>query len=413
MVGWLRIFKYMIFESLLATLRAKKFTMLILYLQDSVANKITLFSNDFMGLIKDIYSPAFYNKFADAAKFAVPSFDRAGFMTSVLGNGFENMEWKDRMKHTTRVFHQFLAADFPAAVQIIRKIVGKLRADGQEQGGLAHIFLADYIEMYGLDDLANAVKAFEFITQFISCEFAVRPFIIKYGDQMIKEMVTWSAHNNHHVRRLASEGSRPRLPWAMAIPALKRNPEPILPILENLKADPSEYVRRSVANSINDIAKDHPDVVVALAGRWRGISKETDAIIKHGSRTLLKQGHSEILKQYGLESEHIAVQDFRILTPEVKIGDSVEFAFSITNQNSSSHTVRLEYGIYYQKSKGHLARKVFKISEKLYEPNVKVTINRKQSFRLITTRVFHQGKHQVSVIVNGEEKGLLEFNLSE
>ena len=381
--------------------------------QDNVANKITLFSNDLMGLIKDIYSPAFYNKFTEAVKSIHHSFDKEGFMTAVLGNGFEQMEWKDRMKHTTRCFHQFLAADFPEAVQLIKNIIDKLRADGQDQGGLAHIFLADYIETYGLDDLENAVSAFEFITQFISCEFAVRPFIIKYGDQMIKEMVSWSKHKNYHVRRLSSEGSRPRLPWAMAIPALKRNPEPILPILENLKTDPSEYVRRSVANSINDIAKDHPDIVIALAARWQGISKETDAIIKHGSRTLLKQGHVDILKQYGLESGKIAVQDFRILTPEVKIGESVEFAFSITNQNPASHTVRLEYGIYYKKSKGHLARKVFKISEKVYEPNVTVNINRKQSFRLITTRVFHVGEHQVSIIVNGEEKGLLDFVLSK
>jgi 3-methyladenine DNA glycosylase AlkC len=366
-----------------------------------------------MGLIKDIYSPAFYNKFADAVKFVIPAFDKEGFMTGIFCDSFVDKEWKDRMKHTTRVFHEFLAADFPQAVVLIQKIIGKLRADRAGEGGLEYIFLPDYIETYGLDDFDDAVKAFEFITQFISCEFAVRPFILKYGEQMIAEMLNWSLHEKHTVRRLASEGSRPRLPWAMAIPFLKQNPEPILPILENLKTDPSESVRRSVANSINDIAKDHPDVVTALAKRWQGISKETDAIIKHGCRTLLKQGHSEILKQYGLESENIAMQDFRILTPLVKIGDSVEFAFSITNQNPSSHTVRLEYGIYYQKSKGHLARKVFKISEKVYEPNVTVNISRKQSFRLITTRVFHKGEHQVSIIVNGEEKGLLGFSLVE
>jgi len=364
-----------------------------------------------MGLIKDIYSPVFYNKFGDAVKYVVPAFDKEGFINGISGDNFDDKEWKDRMKHTTRVFHQFLAVDFPEAVRLIMKIIGKLRADRPGEGGLEYIFLPDYIETYGLDDLDHSVQAFEFITQFISCEFAVRPFILKYGNLMISEMLKWSTHEKHTVRRLASEGSRPRLPWAMAIPALKLNPEPIMPILENLKTDPSESVRRSVANSINDIAKDHPDVVIALAKRWRGISKETDAIIKHGCRTLLKQGHSEILKQYGLQSENIAVQDFRILTPEIKIGDSVEFAFSITNQNLAKHTVRLEYGIYYQKSKGHLARKVFKISEKVYEPGVTVNIHRKQSFRLITTRVFHPGEHQVSIIVNGQEKGNLGFNL--
>jgi 3-methyladenine DNA glycosylase AlkC len=364
-----------------------------------------------MGLIKDIYSPVFYNKFADAVKSVVPAFDKKGFIKGIFGDNFEGKEWKDRMKHTTRVFHEFLAADFPEAVVLIQKIIDKLRDERPGEGGLEYIFLPDYIETYGLDNFKDSVKAFEFITQFISCEFAVRPFILKYEEQMIKEMVKWSLHEKHTVRRLASEGSRPRLPWAMAIPFLKKNPEPILPILENLKKDPSESVRRSVANNMNDIAKDHPDVVITLAKRWKGISRETDAIIKHGSRTLLKQGHAEILEQYGLESKHIAVKDFRILTPEVKIGDSVEFEFSVTNQNTASHTVRLEYGIYYQKSKGHLARKVFKISEKVYEPNVTVRISRKQSFRLITTRVFHTGEHQVSIIVNGEEKGSLGFRL--
>lgn len=364
-----------------------------------------------MGLIKDIYSPVFYNKFADAVKDAVPAFDKEGFIIAIFGDNFDHKEWKDRMKHTTRVFHEFLAADFPEAVQLIRDIIGKLRAANAGEGGLEYIFLPDYIETYGLNDFNHSVGAFEFITQFISCEFAVRPFILKYGDQMIGEMLKWSKHKNHTVRRLASEGSRPRLPWAMAIPALKLNPEPILPILENLMSDPSESVRRSVANSMNDIAKDHPEVVISLAKRWQGTSKETDALIKHGCRTLLKQGHSEILKQYGLKSENIVVQDFRILSPEVKIGDSVEFAFSIVNQNPSSQTVRLEYGLYYQKSKGHLARKVFKISEKVYKPDVTTHINRKQSFRLITTRVFHPGEHQVAIIVNGEEKGKLSFSL--
>jgi len=185
-----------------------------------------------------------------------------------------------------------------------------------------------------------------------------------------------------------------------------------LPLLENLKNDPSEWVRRSVANSINDIAKDHPDFVIRLADRWKGVTKETDAIIKHGSRTLLKQGHTAILKHYGLESEQIALQGFEILTPVVKIGESLEFAFSITNQNDSSHTVRLEYGVYYRKANGQLSRKVFKISEKLYHPNIKTIVQRKQSFKVITTKKFYTGEHQLSLIINGEEKEIKTFTIA-
>jgi len=366
-----------------------------------------------MGLIKDIYSPAFFNRFADSVKQAIPEFNKEQFTLKIFGDHFTAMEWKDRMKHTTRVFHEFLPADFSDAVKLIEKVINQLRKDNIGEDTLAYIFFPDYVETYGLDDYDEAVKALEFITQFISCEFAVRPFVLKYGNRMIEQMVVWSTHESARVRRLSSEGSRPRLPWAMALPALKKDPSSILPILENLKTDPSESVRRSVANSINDIAKDNPDVVIALALRWKGISPETDAIIKHGCRTLLKQGHAEILKQYGLDAENIKLEDFQILTPEVKIGDSVEFSFCISNSNAESRTVRLEYGIYYMKSKGHLARKVFKISEKVFEAGATATIKRKQSFRLITTRKFYTGEHQVSIIVNGEEKGIQSFTIHD
>ncbi|TDE14437.1 DNA alkylation repair protein [Dyadobacter psychrotolerans] len=366
-----------------------------------------------MSLIKDIYSPSFYDRFANTMAVVIPSFDKKNFIEKIFTDEFKTLEWKERMKHTTRVFYTFLPENYPQAINIIEKIIDQLRADNFGEDGLAFVFLADYIESYGLDDFETSVKALEIVTRFISCEFAVRPFIIKYGNRMIDQMVVWSKHKNHKVRRFACEGSRPRLPWAMAIPALKKDPKPLIPLLENLKADPSEFVRRSVANNINDIAKDHPDIVIALAERWKGISRETDAIIKHGSRTLLKQGHTEILKHYGLVSEQIAVADLTILTPEVKIGDSLGFTFNLENQGETPQTVRLEYGIYYRKAKGHLARKVFKISEKTYLPGETIKIHRKQSFRIITTKVFYIGQHELSVIVNGEEKGKNTFEVLE
>lgn len=366
-----------------------------------------------MGLIKDIYSESFYNRFADTLLEVIPSFNKQEFMKVIFSDHFEEKEWKDRMKHTTRIFHQFLPANFSEAFQLIEKVIVKLRKDNFGEDGLVFIFFPDYIETYGLDDYEHAIKALEFVTQFVSCEFAVRPFILKYGDRMIQQMIIWSTHENYKVRRFASEGSRPRLPWAMAIPALKKDPSSILPLLENLKNDPSEWVRRSVANNINDIAKDHPEVVIRLADQWRGISKETDAIIKHGCRTLLKSGHADILKHYGLESGNIGLTNFEILTPVVKIGDPLEFSFSVVNQNAESHTIRLEYGVYYQKANGQLNRKVFKISEKVYQPGIVIRIQRKQSFKLITTKKFYIGHHQLSIIINGEEKEVKTFQLAE
>ena len=365
-----------------------------------------------MSLIKDIYSHAFYDRFTTHLQGVLPTFDKQAFITQIFDADFAQREWKARMKHTTAVLHDFLPAAFPEAVKSIKAIIGHLRKSGYGGDNLAFIFFPDYIETYGIADYEASMDAFVFVTQFISCEFAVRPFILKYGNRMIGEMTQWSLHESAQVRRLASEGSRPRLPWAMAIPALKKDPTPLLPLLENLKGDPSESVRRSVANNLNDIAKDHPDVVIGIAAKWRGISKETDAVVKHGCRTLLKQGDPAILKQYGLESEHISLSDLTVLTPEVKTGDSLEFSFVIANENKAPHTVRLEYGIYYKKAKGHLTRKVFKISEKVYQAGETATIVRKQPFKVITTRTFHTGTHQLSIIINGEEKDAASFELT-
>ncbi|MBF4519323.1 DNA alkylation repair protein [Flavobacterium sp. ANB] len=364
-----------------------------------------------MGLIKDIYSVSFYEKFSQAVAEVHPSFNKQKFIEAIYEGDFAQKEWKERMKHTTIVFHQFMPENFSETVVLIDKIIKNLKKNKFTEGNLAFIFFADYIEVYGLDDFKTSAKSFVSITQFISCEFAVRPFILKYKEQMISEMTKWSLHENHHVRRLASEGSRPRLPWAMAIPFLKKDPASILPILENLKNDPSEYVRRSVANNLNDIAKDNPQIVLDIANKWKGHSKETGAIIKHGCRTLLKQGHPEILSHYGLESTNIELSSFEIKTPIVKIGDYLKFQFHLNNKNEEPKTIRLEYAVHYKKAKGHLAKKVFKISEKNYLPNQLIKVDRNQSFKIITTRVFHTGIHQLSIIINGTESETLEFEL--
>lgn len=365
-----------------------------------------------MGLIKDIYNPAFYNGFASVAQKVIPGFDKKQFVAMVMNKAFKNMEWKERMKHTTTALHHFMPNDFKKAAKCIHDLIAALKKSGY-RGGLEYMFFPDYIEAYGLNDLETSVSLLEYVTQYISCEFAVRPFIARYGTEMMKYMQGWATHKSEHVRRLASEGSRPRLPWAMALPSLKKDPSPILPILETLKNDPSEYVRRSVANNLNDIAKDHPALVLKIAAKWKGKSKATDAIIKHGCRTLLKQGHLDVLKLYGLNAQHMAVSGLKVLTPTIQIGQYLEFAFELKNLAKQKQDVRLEYGIYYKKSKGHLARKVFKITERIMEPGEKTSITRKQSFKPITTRVFHTGIHEVSVIVNGQEKAKAQFVLKK
>lgn len=362
-------------------------------------------------LLKNIYSPAFYESIGKVLTQILPAFDQQKFLEKIFVPAFENFELKERMSHTAKILHTFLPENFEEAILLLLQFIENLQQAGIKENTIEFMFLPEYIALYGLAYYEASVKAMEKITQFTSCEFAVRPFLLEYEDKMTAQMLAWSRHSHRKVRRLASEGIRPRLPWAIALPALKKNPAPILPILDNLKQDTCEVVRRSVANNLNDISKDNPATVIQIAEAWKGLGAETDAIIKHACRTLLKQANPDILRYYGLDSQVVKISDFQILTPKVKIGDSLHFSFEVSNLSDTATTIRLEYGVYYLRQNGTLSRKVFKISERVFAPQEKTFIERKQSFRIITTRQFYVGNHQLSVIVNGEEKAKEGFEL--
>lgn len=364
-------------------------------------------------LFKNLYNDQFFDFFTGVILKIKPDFDKKAFIDAIYDEGWEEKELKQRMRHISITLNQFLTTDFKENLAIVLSMIQYLKKNGYSEGSIEYMFFPDYIEIFGLEDYTTSMQAFEKITSFTSCEFAVRPFILKYPEKAIARMEKWSKHQNEHVRRLASEGCRPRLPWAMALPPLKQDPSVILPILENLKEDPSEYVRRSVANNLNDIAKDNPEVVVHLAKSWKGISKETDWLVKHACRTLLKQGNHEMMELFGFgKVDKIKVESFNVLTPKVKIGGYAEFQFELINESSESTKIRLEYGLYYQKANGTLSKKVFKISEKDYASHSTTMITRKQSFKVITTRKFHVGLHQVSIIINGKEFDKLDFHLT-
>jgi len=362
-------------------------------------------------LLKNIYSPEFFGNLDPIVKATIPGYQVKKFNQPDCDKNWAEKELKDRMRHIATVLHHFLPHDFLAAAPVLSATIKELQKSTLSKASLQCMFLADDIERFGIDHFAAASALFEQLTPFSSCEFAVRPFILKYDTAMIDTMKSWSIHKNHHVRRLASEGSRPRLPWAMALPHLKKDPTPVLPILENLKKDPSEYVRKSVANHLNDITKDNPDTVLAIVKSWKGISKETDAIIKHGCRNLLKQGHPEILKFYGLNTKALVINDCSVLTKQVKVGEDLAFSFSVINSGKIAQYTRLEYAIYYLRQNGLYGKKVFKISEKLLVAGESLKVNKRQSFRLITTRKFYPGKQFVAVIVNGKESEKLPFRL--
>ncbi|WP_347394514.1 DNA alkylation repair protein [Parabacteroides leei] len=342
---------------------------------------------------KNMYNEQFFDRFTKDLKLVIKDFDAREFVSQIMDNEWENRELKQRCMHITTILRKFLPADYKEAIAKILELLDYVKNTQPDfskiddtKFGLTLEYgpvLDNYVEQYGLDDYETSVKAIEKITQFTSCEFSVHPFIIKYPDEMMQQMLVWSKHEHWGVRRLASEGCRPRLPWAMALPNLKENPAPIIPILENLKNDPARFVRLSVANNLNDIAKDNPQTVIDLVKRWQGESKEVDWIIKHGSRTLLK------------------------------LGESLEFSFNLLNKNNKRTKIRLEYGIYYQKANGTLTKKVHKISEKEYAENSTTQITRKHSFRVVTTRKLHPGLHQVAVIINGNEFEKYDFELIE
>lgn len=275
------------------------------------------------------------------------------------------------------------------------------------------MFVTEYVEKYGLDHFETSANAMEFITQFTSCEFAVRPFILNYEERMMQQMLTWSRHSHSHVRRLASEGCRPRLPWAMALPRFKKDPAPILPILENLKDDPSEFVRRSVANNFNDISKDHPKLVLKIGKRWIGADVNRDKIIKHACRTLLKSGDVRALKLFGfLEPSAIEILHFEC-DSSVNMGKHLEFSFFVKNGGRKSSKVRIEYGIDYMKSNGSTNRKIFQISETVLKQGESKEFRRTQSFKKLTTRKHYSGRHALAILVNGRELVKSGFMVSE
>jgi len=363
-------------------------------------------------LLKNVYNEQFFERFTAALQQLLPPFNKSDFLAQIYDAEWEDLELKQRMRHISTTLHTYLTGNYEKKLDSLLQLIPLLKENGFKAESFEFMLLPDFVQVYGLDHYELSVKAMEEITQFTSCEFAVRPFLLQYEQAMLQQMLKWSKHKHPMVRRLATEGCRPRLPWAMGVPSLKENSLPILPILENLKTDSSESVRRSVANNLNDISKDHPAIVIDLVKAWKGQSKEVDALVKHASRTLLKQGNSVVMELFGFGSiEHIEIKDFQVLTPTIQIGDSVAFSFKLRNTSKLPAKLRLEYGIYYQKANGTLSRKVFKISEKMYAENSTTTIHRKQHFKVITTRKLHLGLHRVALIINGKELEVLGFEL--
>ncbi|NQS91625.1 MAG: DNA alkylation repair protein, partial [Chloroflexi bacterium] len=248
--------------------------------------------------LKDMFSKDSVGVLAQSIAAVDPSFQEAQFLQGVFDRTWEKLELKQRMRQITIQLAKQLPEDYPGALEILKKSLPLLTEQGFEK-----MVFPDYVELFGLEDWESSIQAMEFFTQHVSAEFAIRPFIVRYPDETLQKMLSWTDHTHPGVRRLASEGCRPRLPWGLRLQELVLDPSPILPILEKLKDDPREEIRRSVANNINDIAKDHPDLVVEVLSRWQDPDNiDRSRLIKHALRTLLKAGHPGALGLLGYSS---------------------------------------------------------------------------------------------------------------
>ncbi|MDX2302604.1 MAG: DNA alkylation repair protein [Microscillaceae bacterium] len=347
-------------------------------------------------LLKNIfYQKHFFDKLTTQIKNHYPNFDTPYFYHLLYDEIWESLELKERMRHTTLCLGKTLPESYKAACEIIQAIAPEFR-------DLDAMVFPDFVEVYGLEEYDLSMQMLGFLTGFSSSEFAIRPFIKKYPEQTLQQMRLWAEDENHHVRRFASEGCRPRLPWAMALPALKTDPSPILPILEKLKADESEYVRRSVANNLNDISKDHPKLLVEIARNWYDQNTHTDWILKHGCRTLLKKGNPEVLQLFGFgDTSFFVLEKLQIKPVEVKIGEELEFLFELKVNRPGK--IRLEYVIDFVKSNGKSTSKIFHISEKNHLENENKIFQKTLSFKNLTTRKHYPGRHRLAIIANGVE----------
>lgn len=274
-------------------------------------------------LLKNMYNRESLYEVAVAIQSVYNSFKVDEFIKSTMDETWNNLELKARCRKISMSLGMYLPEDYKEALSILEKSV---------TGFYFAFFFPDFVEVYGQDEINwdLSISALERNTEYWSSEFAVRAFIIKDEERMMAQMRKWSKHKSEHVRRLASEGCRPQLPWGQAISKFKKDPTPVLPILEQLKTDTSTYVQKSVANNLNDISKTHPDLVISIAKDWYGKNKSTNWIVKHGCRTLLKKGNRDVLALFGYDdTTSINLQDFTLETTSISIGEDLTFSFNI------------------------------------------------------------------------------------
>jgi 3-methyladenine DNA glycosylase AlkC len=334
----------------------------------------------------------------------------------------DDLEFKARAKHVRAALQSTLPTDFDKAADIIEASLAPTTHDAAlstfkaRDVGLAGWALwpmCDYVATAGIDHPKRAMQALRELTQRHTAEWSIRPFIEQHEKLAMATLMTWTKHKSEHVRRLASEGSRPRLPWGLQLKHLIADPTPTLPLLEALQDDPSDYVRRSVANHLNDIAKDHPDVVVDWIERHLPeADSQRRALLKHASRTLIKKGYPRMLGAWGLGEHLRGSAELALSEKKVSVGDSFALTATLVSTSARSQKLVIDYAVHHVKANGDTSAKVFKGWNVALAPKESRTLLKNHSMKLITTRRYHAGAHAVDLRINGEVVASATFQLT-
>ncbi|MBL0740668.1 DNA alkylation repair protein [Chryseolinea lacunae] len=346
--------------------------------------------------LKEMFGKTYYKNLADVLSSVHKPFQADRFVKDVTNN-LETLSLNQRMRQTSVVLQQHLPENYSQAIGILKDVVPQLN------GGYTTLVFPDFVSLYGLSHFQQSMEALKYFTSFGSSEFAIRAFLKQDLERTLKVMQKWSADSNYHVRRLASEGSRPRLPWSFKLDQIIKAPQLTSPILENLKEDEELYVRKSVANHLNDISKDSPDYVLKLIKAWDITQPHTAWIVKRGIRSLLKKGDKKSMSVFGLTKDvKVSIKRFSLANAEIRLNDVLQFQFDLVSEKSTSQNLMVDYRIHYSKKSGIQSAKVFKLKEITLAPGETVSILKKQRFQDFTTRKLHSGSHKLEIVVNGE-----------
>lgn len=355
--------------------------------------------------LKEIFDRARFAHIAREAAAVSTGFD-AGIFTARASENLDALGIMQRMRQVAVSLHAALPGDFAANIKALEALAPRLGHS------FVAISLAEYVTLYGLDEFDLSMKALRFFTRFGSAEFAIRPFLLRDLNRTLVVMEGWAGDENENVRRLASEGSRPRLPWAARIPALIKDPSPVAPILERLKSDPSLYVRKSVANHLNDIGKDHPDWVLDRLEVWPLADPRTAWIVRHALRSLIKKGDSRALAMIGAGGRPLVKVETMAMTPqELGLGERISLAARLVSTAEEPQRLVVDYAVHYVKKNGVANRKVFKLKVLDLPPGAAAELSISQTVKDFTTRKHFAGHHRVELLANGETVAESGFNL--